>query len=382
MTGRKLHLVAAACTAVLLAACGGGGGDEAPKAQVSRVVVAGDSLADVGTFSQKFTVRDSSTNAFFPVFPEIVSQNFGVSGMCAFYRFTGTTFTSAAGCTNYAVGGGRVFNPASNGGAAAPQNVPTQLAAAATASGGWTASDLIIVDGGGNDAADLVGAYLGAASGAAGVAAYQAFLAQQLDAATIGTLLPQSNGAALAAGAYMQKLADTYYNAIKASTLDRGATKVAVLDMPDITLTPRFQAVLGGVSRAGGAAAATALQGAIRQWIDAFNAQLRARVGSDARVAVVPFNADFTDEVTHAAQYGLTNATQAACPVTGTDSSGLPTYNFLTCTSAALDAAPPTGLAAGWWRTWAFSDGFHPTPFGHQLLAASVNRALARAGWL
>ena len=47
---------------------------------------------------------------------------------------------------------------------------------------------------------------------------------------------------------------------------------------------------------------------------------------------------------------------------------------------AALDALP--GKAPGWWKSYAFSDGFHPTPFGHQLLAASVSRALARAGWL
>ena len=46
----------------------------------------------------------------------------------------------------------------------------------------------------------------------------------------------------------------------------------------------------------------------------------------------------------------------------------------------ALDALP--GKTAGWWKSYAFSDGFHPTPYGHQLLAASVSRALARAGWL
>jgi phospholipase/lecithinase/hemolysin len=53
-----------------------------------------------------------------------------------------------------------------------------------------------------------------------------------------------------------------------------------------------------------------------------------------------------------------------------------------TCTSAALDAHPPAGQGAGWWQTWAFADNLHPTPFGQSLLAASVNRTLARAGWL
>jgi outer membrane lipase/esterase len=385
-------LLAAACTAAaLLAGCGGGGDAAGPKVAIARVFVAGDSLADAGTFGFKFTVQDAANPATgFPVFPQIVAQDFGINGQCNFFKFTGTTFVpnSTPGCTNFAIGGGRVVNPASQGGAAGPQAVPLQLATAANVVGGsWGASDLILVDGGGNDAADLVGAYLGAAGGGAGLAAYQAFLSQQIDGPTLAATLGQPNGGALAAGLYMQKVADTYYNAIKASTLDKGATHVAVLNAPDITLTPRFQAVLGGVAQAsgGGSAGATAaatLQGAIRQWIGAFNTELATRIGTDARVALVDFNADFTDEVTNPAAYGLTNVAKASCPVVGVDSQGLPAYNFPACTSAALDAAPPAGAAAGWWNTWAFSDGFHPTPFAHHLLAASVARALARAGWL
>jgi outer membrane lipase/esterase len=387
----NLALVATACTAALLAGCGGGGDAAGSKVAIARVVVAGDSLADAGTFGFKFTVQNAASPAAgFPIFPQIVAQNFGVASQCNFYVFTGTTFAanSTAGCTDFAIGGGRVVNPASQGGAAGPQSIPLQLATAATVAGGsWGATDLILVDGGGNDAADLVGAYLGAASGAAGVTAYQTFLLQQIDGATLAATLAQPNGGALAAGLYMQKAADTYYNAIKANTLDKGATHVGVLNAPDITLTPRFQAVLGGVAQAsgGGTAGATAaatLQGAIRQWIGAFNAELQGRVGGDSRVALVDFYADFTDEITNPAAYGLTNATKASCPVTGVDSQGLPSYTFQTCSSAALDAAPPAGATAGWWQTWAFADGFHPTPFGHHLLASSVSRALARAGWL
>lgn len=387
----RAFLGAALTAAALLSACGGGGDAAGPKVAISRVVVAGDSLADVGTFGFKFTVQNAASPATgFPIFPQVVAQDFGIDSQCNFYRFTGTTFVanSTPGCTNFAIGAARVVNPASQGGPAGPQSIPLQLATAAGVVGGsWSTTDLVLVDGGGNDVADLVGAYLGAASGGPGLAAYQTFLLQQIDGATLAATLGQANGGALAAGLYMQKVADTYYNAIKASALDKGATHVAVLNAPDITLTPRFQAVLGGVAQAsgGGTAGATAaatLQGAIRQWIGAFNAQLKARVGDDARVALVDFYADFTDEVTNPAAYGLTNATKASCPVVGADSQGLPAYNFPACTSAALDAAPPAGAAAGWWQTWAFSDGFHPTPFGHRLLAASVARALARAGWL
>jgi outer membrane lipase/esterase len=385
-TGRTLRLLAAALAgAAILAGCGGGGGTEPPRASIARVVVAGDSLADAGTFGLKFTVQNAASAAGFPIYPQIVAQDFGVAAPCNFYVFTGSTFVpnTTAGCTDFAVGGGRIVNPASNGGVTAPFDIPVQLATAVQVAGGsWTSTDLLIVDGGGNDAADLVTAYLGAGTGAGGLANYQAFLAQQLDAATIAATLPQPNGAALAAGLYMQKLADTYYGAIKVNALDKGATHVAVQNVADITLTPRFQQVLGAVGNSSGAAAATQLQGAIRQWLSAFNSRLAADVGGDARVALVDFYADMTDEMAHPASYGLTNVTTPACPITGVDSSGLPTYTFATCTSAALDAAPPAGATAGWWQTYAYSDSFHPTPFGHRLIAASVSRAIARAGWL
>lgn len=385
-TARTLRLLAAALAgAAILAGCGGGGGTEPPRASIARVVVAGDSLADAGTFGLKFTVQDAASTAGFPIFPQIVASDYGVASQCNFYVFTGSTFVpnSTAGCTDFAVGGGRIVNPASNGGVTAPFDIPVQLATAAQVAGGsWTSTDLVIVDGGGNDAADLVTAYLGAATGAGGLANYQAFLAQQLDAATIAATLPQPNGAALAAGLYMQKLADTYYGAIKANALDKGATHVAVLNVADITLTPRFQQVLGAVGNSSGAAAATQLQAAIRQWLGAFNSRLAADVGGDARVALVDFYAGITDEMANPASYGLTNVTTPACPITGVDGSGLPTYTFATCTSAALDAAPPAGASAGWWQTYAYSDSFHPTPYGHRLIAASVSRALARAGWL
>jgi outer membrane lipase/esterase len=248
---------AALGVAFLLAACGGG--DElAPKAKISKVYVMGDSLADVGTFGFKFTVQNSADPKGFPIWPQLVANSVGLDGsaQCNFFRFTGTTFApnTTAGCTNYAIGGGRIVTPAASGGAASPATVATQLAAKAAA-GNYVEGELVLIDGGGNDAADLVSAYLGAASGAAGVAAYQAFLAQQLDAATIGAALTQPNGAAIAAGAYMQKLADTFYGQIKAQTLDKGATRVAVLNAPDITLTPRFQQVLGGVAAASGGGA-------------------------------------------------------------------------------------------------------------------------------
>jgi outer membrane lipase/esterase len=375
--GRRPLLALIVAAAALLAGCGGG--DSAgPRVPISRVVVAGDSLADAGTFGARFTVQNAADPAAgFPVFPQIVAQQFGVTGQCPFFVATsGTTFApeGRAGCTSFAVGGGRIA------GVSGPFSIPTQLARALQEVGGlYREADLVLVDGGGNDAADLLRALLG------GPAAYQNFLLRELDAATIAATLAQPNGSARAAVLYMRELAGTYYGAIKANALDRGATHVAVLDMPDVTLTPLAQAALRNVAQTpeangGGPAAAANVRALLQGAIDAFNAQLRTNVGNDGRVAVVPFNADFTGYVTRPADFGLTNVTTPACAVVGITDFG--TQNPGPCNSAALDANAPAGLAPGWWQSWVFSDGFHPTPFGHNLLAQTTRRALVQAGWL
>lgn len=381
---RRLQLAASACLAVLLlASCGGGGGASGgiPLA-VQRVIVAGDSLADVGAFGLKFTVQNAAAPASgFPIYPEIISRDYGIASQCNFFVFTGAGFrpNSTAGCTNFAVGGGRVQNTAAQGGASTAWSIPNQLATARARIGTYAYTDLLIVDGGGNDAADLVGAFLRAG---ADPAAYRSFLLQQVDAATLDPLLAQPNGAAQAAGLYMQRLADTFHAALKTHALDRGARHVVLLNMPDITLTPRFRMVLDAVAQASGAAAAAQLQATIRQWIGAFNARLASRVDGDDRIVLVDFHAVFSAQVANPDRFGLTNATTPACPATGVGGDGLPVYDFSACTSAALDANPPAGLRAGWWNTWAFSDGFHPTPYGHRLLANAIEEALQDSGRL
>lgn len=399
----KRYGLAAGLTAMLALGLAGCGGNDSlpPKAQISKVYVMGDSLADVGTFSGlKFTVQDASNPKGFPIWSQIVASNFGLDALSQCNVYSGQlTFDSAgnwtnesytdnvtAGCTNYAIGGGRIVVPAdpsnSSANAANPRNILKQFEKRA-ATGTYAPSDLVMMVVGGNDAADLVGAYLGLATGAPGLAKYQAFLLQQLDSDTLTALLPvpiTSTGPALAAGAYMQKLADTFYAQLKAQVLDKGAARVAVLNLPDITLTPRFSMVLAGIAQSD-PNSALALKGAIQQWTSAFNTQLKANIGNDSRVALVDFYSDFTDEIKNFSAYGLTNPTDAVCQVTSVDpTTGLPNYTFPICTSAALDALP--GKTAGWWKSYAFSDGFHPTPLGHSLLAASVSRALARAGWL
>lgn len=384
-----LNRIAAASVALLgsllVAGCGGGASaDTTPKVSISSVKVFGDSLQDSGTFGYKFTLQATDN----PIYVERIAANYGQT-LCNFFTFTGTTFapnTAKAGCTNFAIGGGRITYTGA-GGAANPLNVGTQMATYASAAS-YTASDLVIIDGGGNDAADLVGAYLSIPKDSA--ASYSALLATLLTPTQIGAALQGGATTTAQIGAtYMTALADKFYGQIKTSVLDKGATHVVVMNMPDITFTPRFQMVLDGVAAAygGGTAGATARaqsQALFQGWMTAFNTELAAKFAGNDAVIVVDFYKGFQDQIATPAQYGLTNVKTPACPAVGVGSDGLPTYDFPTCTTTALSAAPPAGASGGadWWKTYAFADGFHPTLYGHQLTQQLIGKALSIKGWL
>lgn len=385
-----LTRIAAASVALLgsllVAGCGGGAtADTTPAVKISSVKVFGDSIQDSGTFGYKFTVQ-SSDNL---IYAERIAANYGQT-LCNFFVFTGTTFapnTAKTGCTNFAIGGGRITYTGAGASPANPLNIGTQMQTYASL-GSFTSTDLVIIDGGGNDAADLVGAYLTFPRDAG--KSYVALLSTLLTPAQIGAA--QQGGAAGIAqvgATYMTALADKFAAQIKTNVLDKGATRVVLMNMPDITLTPRFQGVLDGVSLAngGGTAGATAraqAQALFQGWMTAFNTQLASKFAGNDNVIVVDFYKAFQDQVATPAQFGLTNVKVPACPSKGLGSDGLPTYDFPTCTATALSAAPPTGVTGGadWWKSYAFSDGFHPTPYGHQLTQQLIAKSLATKGWL
>ncbi len=366
--------------AATLTACGGGGSDTTPVAPITSVKVMGDSLADSGTFGLKFTVQGTAATGAgsTPIWPERIASEYGVS-LCPTYRFTGTSFNAAPGCTNYAVGGGRINNYTAP---TSPVSITKQMGDAGAA--GFAAGDLALIDGGGNDAADLVGAYLSAQKD--GGVSYQAFLKTLLPAATVDAALAAGpTGMAQVGGAYMAALADKFSASIAADVLGKGAERVAVLNLPGIDKTPRLQQVLAGIAASAGPAASAQVQGLVKAWVEAFNARLAANFAGNSKVVVVDFYTSLNDQVAHPEQFGLTNAKSTACPITGVGGDGLPAYSFPTCTAAALSAmTPPAGATGGadWWKTYAFSDSFHPTPYGHQLLSQLVARSLAQAGWL
>jgi phospholipase/lecithinase/hemolysin len=386
----KWAAVAASC-AVVLAGCGGSsdGSNTTPKSVVSSVKVFGDSLMDSGTFGYKFTVQSADPANPFLIFPEIVAANFGVSKLCPFFNFNGTTFLPKTSCSNFAVGGGRINNltNASAPGNDNPFSITFQMA---TGSAFLANTDLVIIDGGGNDLADLTGAYLGATT-PAGIATYMGMLGTLLPPATVSAIIgaPTATSMGTAAGAYAQALGTALATSVKTHIVAKGVSKVVVANSPDITVTPKFLAVLGAVAAAGGSAQRDAVQGAVRAWTGAFNAILAAGLAGTG-VQLFDGNTEIGKALAAPAQFGLTNITTPACPKvagglddkTGQSSLSL-TPTVVACNSASMSATIPVGeTSANWWKSYAYSDNFHPTPALHQLTAQSINLQLAKAGWL
>jgi phospholipase/lecithinase/hemolysin len=341
-----------------------------------RVRVFGDSLSDSGTFGLKFTVQGSAATgpSSSSIWVDVVAAQYQKKLLCPYFRITGSTVTTVSGCTNYAIGGGRINNFTDP---SAPLSVLVQLQTAAQIHGNYTASDILLIDGGGNDAADLAGAWLGATT-PTGLQSFQALLSSALGASATAALLGSGqSGPVVAGAAYMEKLADNLADAVITHAVEKGAKKVLVMNVPDIALTPRFSAVLAGVTAQAGAEQAAAAKSVIQSWVNAFNTKLANRFAATTSaasvVAVLDFNKTFRDQVANPVAFGFANSTSTACPVTGTDSSGLPSYTFPTCTAAAL--------SGNQWQTYLFSDGFHPTPRAHQKAGEQALAVLAQRGW-
>lgn len=382
---------AAVSAAALLTACGGGGNSGETKATITSVKVVGASLADSGTFGYKFTVQSSSGTAY-KVYPERIAATYGIGNFCSAYSSSdGTTFTSNAGCTNYAVA------KASINYAAAPTSKYSQLQQLTDAgNAGFSSSDLLIVgEGSANDMSALITAFLTARAGS--FTTFNNLRTALTVAATnlnAGVSLSASSGNINnfpAEGVeYVQALADTLAASIKANALDKGATRIAVLNTLDITKTPQLQAALAPY----GSATAASVTALIQTWIQAYNARLEAKLASyGGKVAIVDFYTNFNAEMADPAQYGLNDITGTVCDqivnAGGTHTPGSVSLATLSvvgaCTDSAASAITPSQGADGtstWWQRYLFADGFHPTPYGHQLLAQLVAKRLTEAGWL
>lgn len=374
----------------LLVACGGGGDSAPDTPEVTNVKVVGASLADSGTFGYKFTVQPGVEPAY-SVYTEQLAMHYRLTTFCSAYTFqtTSTSFLPKDGCTNFAVAGAKINNfDATYGGVleSVPMSMIKQLVDLGNK--GFVEGDLLVVgEGSANDTAALTSAYVDEAfSGGSG---FSSLVATLLSAETMAA---HAGDPATLGGLYMQALADKLVAAVKTNALDKGATRIALLNTLDITMTPRFQAMLDDIAAASSEETAGNVQTMVESWIQAFNARLASAVEPYANnMIVVDFYTGFNERIHNPANYQLSNVTATVCDevVTGGKAPGDTSLSSPSVVAACTDQAaytmtPPLGSTgtAGWWQSYLFADSFHPTPYGHALLYDIVAARLDTAGWL
>jgi phospholipase/lecithinase/hemolysin len=349
------------------------------------------------------------------VYTERVAASYGLT-LCAHYRSSngGVSYTTNDACFNHAVAGAAInfglmtdtnsdtvkdtFTALSS----VPSNMLFQLSDL-SARGLGSGDVLIVGEGSSNDTAQLITAYLTDAqtAGTLNTTLFRQVITSLMQdgGTTAGSGVLASDGGAAAGAAYMARLAQTLVASIKTQALDKGVQRVAVLNTLDVTRTPKLQAVLSTLN----ATQAAQLQTLFRAWVQAYNSALATAVAAQGgKVVIVDLYAAFNDQLDNPAQYGFTNTSSTVCfeavnaaGATKTGSVVAPGTIGLgdtdvsvsvpqTCNDAYVSSITPTQNATGanWWKTYVFADNFHPTPYGHQLLAQLVNKRLAEAGWL
>ena len=388
-TRRQWHLsaISALAGAALLAACGGG--DSGPT--TTRVVVFGDSLSDMGAytpatqipigqaagvppfFGGKFTTNShtgysaTSNSSTANTWGEWVAARLGVAvtphevgfGPQSVKCPAAANPALAGSCTGYAQGGSRVTSPAGignpngtglNGASPTPMTRPmvTQVANHLTRFTSFDSGDIVFVYGGNNDTFIQFGA-----------------IAAGLPVAT--------------AVVNIQQAATELVALVKTQIVAKGATRVAVMNLPDATTTPGFRTL------------PDANKAVLRQLSAEFNTALSAGLAGVPEVQMIDARGLAATVAGSPATFGLTNVLDAACDPAKiaaftanrvTDGSSL----FCNAAPAALFVAPlpnlnglKTGASAS---TWLFADSVHPTTAGHKIFADQVITKLKEFGWI
>ena len=393
---RALMTLATTACAVLLSACGGGGSDgrdnrpDTPPAVKPVIKVFGDSLMDSGSFGFKVTIQNSDKSRPFEIFPEKIASSLGANTPCPYFNFALTRFVPNRACANFAVGGGRINIRGDANSVVDPEDPTSILNQMAIGSSSLAPSDIVLIDGGANDIADLTGAYLGATT-PAGLTSFTNKLSTVLPANTVAALVtnvPTTATLNAAASVYAQALAQQLAQSVNDKILARGVRKVIVVNAVDITLTPVFGGVMATVGAGPGSAQRAAVQASVQTWTNLFNATLARGLTSNS-VLVVDLNTQFARFLAQPAQYGLTNTTTPACPKVsgGLDQYGLAslsqTPTVLACNTSNMSSNIPVGeTSPNWWQTYAFADDLHPTPALHALIGTYVLQQLVRVGWI
>ena len=383
-----------AVAVALLAACGGNEPEIAGSGQPSgapttagtfaAVVSFGDSLSDVGAYSPATSLTGNGQAPYFggkftansataTVWVENVSTRLGIITTPAEVGFgTASVRCPAAAnpalagtCTAYGQGGSRVTDPNGIGKAGGALTVPlkTQIANHLQRFTSFRASDLILVWGGNNDAFIQFGAFSAAATQIQTDAAAGRLTADQANLALFQAQTAAQNE--------MKKAALELSGYVKTEILAKGGRYVAVVNLPDSTLTP-FGSTLPATAK-------PVLSGLV----DTFNLWLREGL-TNVAVKIIDQNTPGKDVYLNPARYGIVNNTVPTCDaaaISAITRGAVTDGSSLFCNSTV--GAPYYGLRAGAnVNTWQFADGVHPTPGGHRIISDYVLAQLRSFGWI
>ena len=178
-----------------------------------------------------------------------------------------------------------------------------------------------------------------------------------------------NTGAPIAIGAMVSAAAEL--SASVNNMISKGAKRVVVTNLPDVSLTPYALSTINGSDNS--------TQQLVLAMTTAFNERLRADLTGLPNVLFVDVFTENQRQIANPAQFGLNNVTGMACnlnyPSNLFATPGVPgSGSSLVCNT--------NNLIAGNTSRYLFADSVHPTPYGHKLLAQLVTKELVLAGWL
>ncbi|MCG5075054.1 SGNH/GDSL hydrolase family protein [Paraburkholderia tagetis] len=334
--GNNVRGAISATLLVLLVACGGGGGNDngegsgannPPGGVHLQIVSFGDSLSDVGTYAPiasavgggRFTTNPGQ------VWTQNVAQYYGDT-LSAAFTIGFDHRLSPNGGLGYAEGGSTVATPANQydflsdviGNIEMP--VSQQVSSYASDHGSFNANQLVLVWAGANDV---------------------------LRAGTPPTANSTVDQAATALAQIVGQI------------VQKGATHVVVVNVPNVGLSPK------GIASADGGANLTQLS-------QRFNATLNAALQSNGLQGKI-IEIDAYTWATQAVANYQANGFKVSNTAQACDPSRTPHDTALLC-------SPPTYVAPDADQTYMFADDLHPTTRMHALFAQFVEQQIAKSG--
>jgi phospholipase/lecithinase/hemolysin len=330
-----------------LAACGGG--DDDGRVSIRSVTVFGDSLSDVGTY-QAATNDPANPGAFTvnpgKVWAQNIAAHYGLTvkpnrsltlDKDASYGATSAVGTATVlGGNGYAEGGARVADYPSESGIgnnALVAPVSQQVARYLATNGRFPGNELVIVSGGGNDT-------------------YAQFSAMCWN--TDDNRTGPGKTTLDVATAAIAKAANDHVATIR-RIKENGAGIVLVAAASNWSGNPFARYYLSAAYQSKGCSIPVPAS-QITAWTAQFNQILASGLAGLPGVVYMDGSSALADAIANPSRYGLVNTTDPAC------TNKTPTTSAVFCTGATL-AAPDAA------QTYMWSDAFHPTPRGHQILS-------------